>query len=101
VCHREKGIPVEKNTPIIWGQAGGYMYIQMDRYQRGTRPHQQMSEIVRDMDRLEMVALAEYFAQKFWPRLRQPIPPEEIARLRAMRTGRTGHGLPARPMITF
>src|SRR5215212_1818660 len=26
VCHGEAGIPVEKTTPIIWGQAGGYMY---------------------------------------------------------------------------
>jgi cytochrome c553 len=79
VCHGETGIPVEKNTPIIWGQAGGYMYLQMYAYQRGTRSDPQMANIVRDMDRLEMVALAEHFAQKFWPRFRQPIPPEEIA----------------------
>jgi len=30
VCHGEAGIPVEKTTPIIWGQAGGYMYLQLD-----------------------------------------------------------------------
>ena len=51
VCHGEAGIPVEKTTPIIWGQAGGYMYLQLDAYQRGTRPDQQMSAIVREMDR--------------------------------------------------
>jgi hypothetical protein len=32
----EAGISVEKTTPIIWGQAGGYMYLQLDAYQRGT-----------------------------------------------------------------
>ena len=53
VCHGEAGIPVEGTTPIIWGQSGGYMYLQMDAYKRGTRPDQQMSAIVREMDRLE------------------------------------------------
>ena len=79
VCHGESGIPVEGTTPIIWGQSGGYMYLQMDAYKRGTRPDQQMSTIVREMDRLQMVALAEHFAGKFWPNLPRQRLPDEIA----------------------
>ena len=28
-CHGEQGIPINKQTPVIWGQDEGYLYLQL------------------------------------------------------------------------
>ncbi|UDL95640.1 cytochrome c4 [Lichenihabitans sp. PAMC28606] len=71
-CHGEKGIPTEKNIPIIWGQMEGYLYLQLRDLKKGARKNEIMSAIVADMDRDTMAALASYFAAKPWPALGQP-----------------------------
>ncbi len=71
-CHGEGGIPQEKTTPIIWGQHTGYLYFQLRDYKLGTRKNEQMSPIAQAMERDEMLALADYFAKKPWPNLKQP-----------------------------
>ena len=71
-CHGETGIPQEKTTPIIWGQHVGYLYIQLRDYKRGTRKSDEMSPIAEALERDEMLALAEYFSKKPWPKLDQP-----------------------------
>ena len=36
-CHGEQGIPINKQTPVIWGQNEGYLYLQLRDYKSGAR----------------------------------------------------------------
>lgn len=78
-CHGENGVPQQPSTPIIWGQNQGYLYLQLRDYQRGARQNEQMSPLASALTREEMMALAEYFAQRPWPNLQQPSAPEAVA----------------------
>jgi cytochrome c553 len=78
-CHGENGVPQQASTPIIWGQNQGYLYLQLRDYQRGARKNEQMSPLAAALTREEMMALAEYFAQRPWPNLQQPSAPEAVA----------------------
>jgi cytochrome c553 len=83
-CHGENGVPQEKSTPIIWGQHQGYTYLQLRDYKRGDRKHDQMTPVAETLERDDMMALAEYFAKKPWPNLRQPPAPADVT-ARALR----------------
>jgi cytochrome c553 len=78
-CHGEKGVPVDKNIPIIWGQQEGYLYLQLRDFKRGVRKNEIMSPIVADLERDDMRALAAYFAAKSWPNLGQPAAADQDA----------------------
>ena len=78
-CHGENGVPQDKATPVIWGQAEGYLYLQLRDYKRGDRKNDQMQPVAEQLERDDMFALAKYFAQKRWPRLGQPAAPRDIA----------------------
>jgi cytochrome c553 len=71
-CHGEKGVPVDKNIPVIWGQQEGYLYLQLRDFKRGARKNEIMSPIAAGLERDDMMALAAYFAAKTWPSLGQP-----------------------------
>jgi len=71
-CHGENGTPADASIPAIWGQNEGYIYIELKDMKKGARANQQMAEIVKDMSREDMLALAAYFAAKPWPNLQQP-----------------------------
>lgn len=77
-CHGENGVPQEKITPVIWGQAEGYLYLQLRDYKRGDRKNDQMNPIAEQLERDDMFALAKSFSQKKWPGLGQPAAPAEI-----------------------
>jgi cytochrome c553 len=77
-CHGENGIPEDKMVPVIWGQHQGYTYLQLRDYKRGDRKNNQMSPVAEALERDEMMALAEYFANKPWPNLRQPAASEPV-----------------------
>ena len=83
-CHGENGVPQDRATPIIWGQHQGYTYLQLRDYKRGDRKHDQMSPVAETLERDDMMALAEYFAKKPWPNLRQPAAPADV-KARALR----------------
>src|SRR4051812_12865127 len=78
-CHGENGVPQEKITPVIWGQAEGYLYLQLRDYKRGDRKDDQMTPVAEQLERDDMFALAKYFAQKKWPSLGQPPAPKDVA----------------------
>ncbi len=71
-CHGEKGIPTDKNIPIIWGQQEGYLYLQLRDFKKGARQNEIMTQIASTLERDDMRALAAYFAAKPWPALGQP-----------------------------
>ena len=79
-CHGEKGIPIEKNIPVIWGQMEGYLYLELRDFKKGARKNEIMSQIVADMDRDTMAELAAYFAAKPSPALRQASASESDAK---------------------
>ncbi len=75
-CHGENGTPIDASIPSIWGQNEGYIYIELKDMKKGARKNEQMAEIVKDMSREDMLALAAYFAAKPWPNLQQPRAPK-------------------------
>ncbi len=87
-CHGEQGTPQEANVPIIWGQHTGYLFIQMRDYKNGERKNDVMNAIVADMNREDMLKIAEHFSKKLWPRGQYKTPePESIRAQRAAAAG--------------
>lgn len=78
-CHGEKGIPQEKTTPVIWGQHQGYLYLQLRDFKNGDRKSEQMGPIAESLERTDMLAIAEYFSKKAWPRTGQPPASDDVA----------------------
>jgi cytochrome c553 len=78
-CHGENGIPQQKNTPVIWGQYQGYLYLELRDYKSGARKNDIMTPLAQTLERDDMMALALYFSQKRWPDLQQPQAPADVA----------------------
>lgn len=78
-CHGQDGKPIDKTIPNIWGQQAGYIYIQLRDFKRGDRKNEIMEPIVSSFEKDDMLAIAEYFAQKPWPNLSQPGAPKDVA----------------------
>lgn len=78
-CHGENGKPVDKTIPNIWGQQAGYIYMQLRDFKLGNRKSDIMQPIASGFERDDMLAIAEYFAQKPWPDLGQPRAPKDVA----------------------
>jgi cytochrome c553 len=71
-CHGDSGTPQQQTTPVLWGQQLGYLYVQLRDFKSGARKNDQMAAVVAGLERDDMLALAQYFSQKPWPRLGQP-----------------------------
>lgn len=78
-CHGENGVPINKDTPVIWGQNEGYLYVQLSDFKKGSRKSPVMGPIAAQFDKKQMYALAAYFTAKKWPNLEQPTAPSDIA----------------------
>ncbi len=78
-CHGEKGVPIDKTIPIIWGQNEGYLYLQLRDFKKGARKNDQMGPIAASLSKDDMKALAAYFNKKTWPDLQQPSAPNKVA----------------------
>ncbi len=89
-CHGEKGIPVDKVTPVIWGQMEGYLYLQLRDFKKGARKNEIMSQIASTLERDDMLALAAYFAAKPWPNLGQPTASDADAKQALTANGSVG-----------
>ena len=66
-CHGEKGMPVESDMPIIWGQEFFYTYTQLKDYKAARRHSEFMNDVVADLSKEEMKAISHYFSDKSWP----------------------------------
>ena len=78
-CHGENGVPLEQTIPIIWGQTLGYQYLQLRDYKNGDRKNDQMTPVVEMLEKSDLLALAEYFSKKPWPRTAAPAAPPAVA----------------------
>ena len=72
-------LPIDKITPIIWGQQTGYLYIQLRDFKRGDRKSEIMQPIASSFEKDDMLAIAEFFSKKPWPDLGQPRSPKDVA----------------------
>ena len=89
-CHGENGIPQLKTTPVIWGQAQGYLYLNLRDFKSGARKDDIMTPLAQALERDDMMALALYFSQKRWPDLQQPPAPPDVAARAVRANGSVG-----------
>jgi len=82
-CHGENGVPLEQffPVPVIWGQNLGYLFFQLRDFKSGSRKNDVMSPIVEALPREDLMALAQYFSKKPWPKLQQPHVATDVAAL--------------------
>jgi cytochrome c553 len=82
-CHGENGVPTEQSVPVpvIWGQNLGYLFFQLRDFKSGARKNDVMSPIAEGLARDDVMALAQYFSKKPWPKLAQPHPGSDVAAL--------------------
>jgi cytochrome c553 len=66
-CHGEDGRPKDEKVPIIFGQHAGYLYIQLKDFKSKSRVSEIMNPIAAELEKPEMLALAQYFEGKTWP----------------------------------
>lgn len=78
-CHGADGKPVDKATPVIWGQRAGYLYFQLRDFKRGDRKNDIMQPIASTLERQDMLDIADYFSKKPWPDLGQPRASKEVS----------------------
>ena len=78
-CHGQDGVPINKETPVIWGQNEGYMYLQLRDFKSGSRKNALMQPIAAMLEKEDMLALAAYFSSLKWPNLQQPSAPDDVA----------------------
>ncbi len=73
-CHGENGVPPQQviPVPVIWGQNLGYLFFQLRDFKSGARKNDQMTPIAEELERGDLMPLAQYFAKKTWPNLQQP-----------------------------
>ena len=67
-CHGEAGLPSQPDIPIIHGQHYYYLYVQLKDYKAGRRDSEFMTDIVGDLTKEQMKALAQYYSEKTWPK---------------------------------
>lgn len=67
-CHGDGGLPTEVDIPIISGQEYYYLYVQLKDYKAGRRDSELMTDIVQDLTKDEMKALAQHFSERGWPK---------------------------------
>lgn len=78
-CHGEAGTPINKQTPVIWGQNEGYLYLQLRDFKSGARKNALMNPIAAQLEKDDQLALAAYFSKQKWPNLGQPSAPDAVA----------------------
>ena len=78
-CHGEQGVPPDPSFPIIWGQQMGYLYLQLKDFKSLARKNEAMLPFIADLPREDLLALAEYFSKKPWPRVEYKASAADIA----------------------
>ena len=81
-CHgADFNTPVTPDTPRLAGQYADYLERALADYKSGARKNDVMSPLAEALPREDLMALAQYFSKKAWPKLQQPHPPADVAAL--------------------
>lgn len=73
-CHGEQGIPVDENTPVIWGQHRDYIWNELRDFKTGRRKSDIMAGMVESLSWADLQALATYFSKQKWPEMKKDAP---------------------------
>lgn len=68
-CHGADGVPVSADIPVLAGQEYYYLYVQLKDYKSGLRANPIMSEMVQNLSKDDMKALAQHFSEMPWPQV--------------------------------
>ncbi len=78
-CHGdENALPADPAYPIIAGQEFYYLYVQLKDFRSGLRENETMQEVVADLDRATLKAIAQYWSEKPWPKTAFTASEEEV-----------------------
>ncbi len=79
-CHGENGMPTNPDAPIIWGQHAGYLYIELKDFKSKNRKSEIMNGIAASLEKPDMLALAQYFEAKPWPKTGYSADAKDVAK---------------------
>lgn len=68
-CHGANGVPVSADIPVLEGQEYYYLYVQLKDYKSGSRANPIMSQMVQNLSKDDMKALAQHFSEQPWPKV--------------------------------
>lgn len=63
-CHGPKGNSTQAQFPILAGQTGRYLYLQLRDFQEGRRINELMTPMAAGLTREEMRAISDWFAKQ-------------------------------------
>ncbi|MDZ7736016.1 MAG: c-type cytochrome [Gammaproteobacteria bacterium] len=78
-CHGDKGASDNPKYPILAGQHLYYNFRQLRDFKSGRREDPVMTPMAQQLERDEMMLIAEYFSEQEWPDICHKASPEEIA----------------------
>lgn len=68
VCHGDGGASTIPQNPILAGQHLHYTYTQLKDFKAGRRASEIMQPMVANMEKSQMLLIAEYFSKQKWPK---------------------------------
>lgn len=68
-CHGPNGASKQPQYPILAGQHFYYLYVQLKDFKAGRRASEEMKDIVAELSKAEMQALAKFFSEQKWPNI--------------------------------
>jgi cytochrome c553 len=71
-CHGEKGISTMQGVPNLAGQQPAYLIASTLEYKSGTRGHENMGEMLTELDQVDVEKMAMYFASQSAPMRETP-----------------------------
>ena len=71
-CHGEKGISQTAGVPNLAGQQPAYLIASTLQYKSGNRGHEDMGEMLTELDQVDVEEMAMYFASQAAPKRQAP-----------------------------
>lgn len=71
-CHGEKGISNTEGVPSLAGQQPAYLIVATQEYKDGTRGHAEKSEMLNEIEQIDIEKMAMYFAAQSAPAREAP-----------------------------
>jgi cytochrome c553 len=79
-CHGKNGASTDDAFPIIGGQQLHYSYVQLKDFKARRRDHEIMSPIAAELEKNQMLLLAQYYSEQEWPNIGYRPEPSQAAR---------------------
>jgi len=71
-CHGEKGISTTQGVPNLAGQQPAYLIASTLEYKSGVRGHEDMGDMLKELDQVDIEKMAMYFASQSAPMREAP-----------------------------